>query len=75
MEPQGYQVALLTVNTITAFLIAIIGYFIKRTIDDFGKRIDKHDQIIFDLAGHVQKILGFNQALGWNGKDRRETRG
>lgn len=65
-------IGLLVVNTVTAVLIAIIGYFIKRTIEDFGKRIDQHDAVIINLVGDVQRLVGITQF--WNGHERRGNR-
>lgn len=63
------QVALLVVNIVTACLVAIISYFVKRMIDEFTKRIDKHDDLIFNLANQVQKLIGMSES--WNGHERR----
>lgn len=39
-------------------LIAIIGYFVKRNVDQFEKRIDKHEEILFTMNGDLQIIVG-----------------
>lgn len=48
---------------IIATLIAVVGYFVKRTIDMFGARLDKHEVVIFDMAQNIQFIMG---SLGIN---------
>lgn len=45
-----------------AFLIGIVGYFVKKEISNFGKRIDNHDGILFKLAGEVQRLIGYYEA-------------
>lgn len=45
-------------QVILATLIAIVGYFVKKTIDDFGNRIDKHEEILFQMAQDIQFIVG-----------------
>ena len=49
---------------IISALIGIIGWFIKRTIDSFGKRLDKHDEILIGLVGDVQRLIGQVGASG-----------
>jgi hypothetical protein len=45
--------------TIIAVLIGIVGYFLRKEIANFGKRIDKHDEILFIMTGNVQKLIGY----------------
>lgn len=52
--------------------IGVIGYFIKRTIDDFSKRLEKHEERLYRLASDVQLIIG--QLKFWNGHERRTQR-
>jgi uncharacterized protein YoxC len=63
------QLWLLIVNTISAILIAIIGYFVKRTIDQFSSRLDSHDSMLLKLVGDVQRLVGRTES--WNGTNRR----
>lgn len=39
-------------------MMGTIGFFVKRTIDDFSKRLDKHDSQLFKLVGDVQRLIG-----------------
>ena len=45
-------------QVIIASLIGTIGFFVKRTIDDFGRRLDRHEEIIFKVVKDTQLILG-----------------
>lgn len=45
-------------QVILASLIGTIGFFVKRTIDDFGRRLDRHEEIIFKVVKDTQLILG-----------------
>lgn len=45
-------------QVIIATLIAVLGYFFKKTIDDFSKRLDKHDALIYNLSMAVSQLLG-----------------
>jgi fluoride ion exporter CrcB/FEX len=65
------QIGLLVVNVITALLIGIIGYFIKRTIEEFSAKLTKHDDAIFQLAGNVQRLIGFQEAFTERRKQAR----
>jgi len=52
-------------------LVAIIIWFVKREINLFSTRLDKHDIIILQLVGDVQKLIGMN--ISWDGRaDRRK---
>lgn len=48
-------------------LITIVGFFVKKEINNFAKRIDRHDEMLFKLAGDVQRLIGYYYA----GSDRR----
>jgi hypothetical protein len=50
-------------------LIAIIGYLIKRQINEFSDRLDKHDEMIRGLFGDVQYIVG---VIGHKKRERHE---
>ena len=60
---------------IVAVLIAIVGYFLKKTIDTLSTRLDRHDNILFKLAGDVQRLIGFsmrNEVVNHDDQIRRE---
>jgi len=38
---------------ITAILVSIVGFFMKREINTIGKRLDKHDDILFEFAKSI----------------------
>jgi hypothetical protein len=39
-------------------LIGIVGWFVKTTIDDFKKKIDKHEGLFFSMNSDIQRIIG-----------------
>lgn len=45
-------------QAIIAILISIVGYFVKKTIDKFDGRLDKHEDILFKMSGDVQLLKG-----------------
>lgn len=45
-------------QVILAGMIGVLSWLIKRTIDSIEKRIEKHEQIIFDMNGKLQLIVG-----------------
>ena len=45
-------------QVIISILIAIVGWFVKRTIDRFDKRIDNHENVLFNMNGDLQLIVG-----------------
>ena len=47
-------------QVILAFLIAIIGYFVRRTLNEFGSRLDRHDTILLNLVRDVGMLVGAN---------------
>jgi len=48
--------------SIFLLLITIVGWFIKRDISEFGKRLDRHDIILFELTATMNRLLGFYEA-------------
>lgn len=54
---------ILQIGTMVA--LAIIGYFIRR----LDSKLDKHDEVIFQLNGHVQRLVGRQEV--WDGSNRR----
>lgn len=64
-----YSAYIAVVQTMTMMLIAIIGYFVKRTIDDFSRKLESHDTIIFTLTGQVQRLIGRQEV--WDGITNR----
>lgn len=56
-----------------ASLIGIIGFFVKKTIDDISAKLQRHEDILFRLTGEMQRIIGFKDGLlRWNGEERRD---
>ena len=52
-------------------LVAVIIWFVKKEINSFAFRLDKHDTIIQQLVGDVQKLIGMN--IAWDKRmDRRK---
>lgn len=45
-------------QVINAGLVGVVGYFVKRLIDRVERRIDKHEDLMFEINGKVQNILG-----------------
>jgi hypothetical protein len=43
---------------IISSLLAIIGWFVVRTINQFSKRLDRHDDMLFNLVQDVQFLIG-----------------
>jgi hypothetical protein len=43
---------------IIGILITTVGYLIKREVNEFGSRVDRHDTILFELTGTVQRLMG-----------------
>jgi hypothetical protein len=43
-------------------LIAIVGWFIRKDITNFGERLDRHDDILLRLVGDVSRLIGFHEA-------------
>lgn len=39
-------------------LIAVVGWFVKRTIDKLERRMDRGEDAIFNLHGDMQTIMG-----------------
>lgn len=51
------------ITTILVGLLCIIGWFIKKDIGEFGRRLDKHDDILLKLVSDVSRLLGFQEAV------------
>lgn len=58
-------------QVILAGMIGIIGYLVKRMVDQFGMRLDKHEDILFTLSGQIQKVIGFSQGFNDRRKNQR----
>lgn len=43
---------------IIAGLIAMVGWFMKRTVDGFESRLGKHETMFFQMNGDLQRITG-----------------
>lgn len=56
---------------VIATLIAIVGWFIKKEISSFANRIDKHDERFTELAGIVQRLIGYYEATKNHSIDMR----
>lgn len=61
--------AIVILQCIVAFLIAIIGWFIKRELMSISSKFTQHEDVIFKLNGTIQNLVG--QVSYWNGNDRR----
>lgn len=45
-------------QVLLGMMMGIIGWFIKRTLDQFDKKIEKHELVIFRMANDLQYIIG-----------------
>jgi hypothetical protein len=45
-------------QVLLSLLIGVVGWFVKRTIDKFEVRLDKHENILFGVNGDIQAIIG-----------------
>ena len=43
---------------ILAALITIVGWFVKREITGFTKRLDKHEEVIISMTSTLAKLAG-----------------
>jgi len=43
-------------------LLAVVGWFTKKEITSFGRRLDSHDTAIIQLTGNVQRLIGYYEA-------------
>lgn len=43
-------------------LLGVIGWFTKKEITRLTLRLDRHDSALFDLAGQVQRLIGYYEA-------------
>lgn len=39
-------------------VIAVIGYFIKKELQEIGERLSDHDDKIFEMSNKVQELIG-----------------
>lgn len=46
---------------IIASCMAVIGFFIKWELARITARIDKHDDLLYQLTGEVRELLGSNR--------------
>ena len=44
---------------IIASLTGIVGWFVKKKIESYDKRIEKHENLFFRMNGDLQSIIGF----------------
>ena len=62
--------------SLIAFLIAVVGFFIRKEISVFSARLDKHDDILIKLVGDVQRLIGYYYGSetygGIDGRHKRE---
>lgn len=49
------------ISILLAF-ITIIGWFIKKDIAEFVKRLDRHDVILFEITATMNRLLGLYEA-------------
>jgi len=47
---------------LVASLIAIVGYFVKRELNQITTRLDRHDSVILDLIRDVSTLIGRTNA-------------
>lgn len=43
---------------IIAGLIGLVGWFVKRTVDNFDRRIEIHERTLYMMNGDIQNIKG-----------------
>lgn len=43
---------------IISALIGIVGWLIKREVTSVGKRLDKHEEVLFEMNGVVTRAIG-----------------
>jgi hypothetical protein len=61
--------AIVVLQTLIAFLIAIVGWFIKRELTSISRKFEQHEKLFFDLNGALQRVIGKVEI--WNGVERR----
>ena len=54
-------------------LVSTVAWFTKKDIIRFGSRLDKHDEVLFTLAGSVQRLIGFYEGSIGKEHKRRES--
>jgi hypothetical protein len=47
----------LIISTLIA-IVAIVGWFVKKEIKSFGDRLDKHEQVLFDMNAVLSRAVG-----------------
>jgi len=57
-------------QVIIATLIAAVGYLMKNEITNFRGKLEKHDEIIFNLVQQVQRLIGRNE-IRHSGQDKK----
>lgn len=64
-------------QVIISILIGTVGWFVKRTIDRMDRRLDKHEDVIFNMNGSIQRIAGVmgikQQEEVWKFNERRSA--
>lgn len=50
----------LLISGITSCLF-IIGWFIKRELSTIASRLDRHEELIFDLSNNIQMLTGLQR--------------
>lgn len=59
---------------ILATLIGLVGWFLKKEINEFKTRLDEHEKGFFKLAGDVQRLIGqYEERARWDGYNRRQS--
>lgn len=43
--------------------MSVIGFFLKKEIATFGKRLDRHELVLFDMNGSLTKAIGAVEIL------------
>lgn len=49
----------------TMGVIAVIGWFLKKTIRDIENKIMEHDDTLHELSKNVNRLIGIAQARRW----------
>lgn len=60
------------INIALTAVVALIAYLVKRMLEKFETRLDSHDEVLFNLNGTIQRLIGANER--WNGRTERRTR-
>lgn len=67
----GFHLSVDLGQVIISGCIGIIGYFVKRTIESFGKRLDRHEDILFNMSQDLQRVIGQVSLGPYTGPNRR----